>query len=49
MWSLVEEKLMAALGELWAEVFANPDIDLKAVIAERMGALAARLDSILSG
>jgi multiple sugar transport system substrate-binding protein len=49
MWGLVEEKLTAAVAELRAEVFANPDIDLEAVIAERMGALAARLDSILSG
>jgi multiple sugar transport system substrate-binding protein len=49
MWGLVEEKLIDALGKLWADIFADPDLDPEKAIASKMEPLAQQLDRTLSG
>lgn len=48
MWGLVEDRLAAAIAEIWQQVFAEPDIDVAHIVAEKLESLAARLDRILS-
>jgi multiple sugar transport system substrate-binding protein len=49
VWGAVEERLATLLGELWAEIFANPDVDVAEIVKARLDVLAQRLDSALSG
>jgi multiple sugar transport system substrate-binding protein len=46
-WGLMEDRLSTALAELWAEVLADPDLDLDAAVAAKMEPLAKRLDLVL--
>ena len=48
MWGLIEDKLIAELNSMWAELFAQPELDLDKSIAEHMGSLSERLDTTLS-
>ena len=48
MWGLIEDRLAEETSAVWAEVLANPNLDLDAVIARRMGPLAERLDLALN-
>ena len=47
-WGLVEDGLTAELTHLWAEVLADPQLNLDAAINERLGKLARRLDLTLA-
>jgi hypothetical protein len=47
-WGLVEDGLTAELTYLWAEVLADPHLNLDAAIDERLGTLARRLDLTLA-
>jgi multiple sugar transport system substrate-binding protein len=47
LWGLVEEKLNESLGQLWAMILADPDLDLKKIVAERLESLAHRLNITL--
>lgn len=46
-WGLVEDKLAHALNDIWAEVLANPAVDLEAFIAQKLEPLAKRLEHTL--
>jgi len=48
LWGLVEDKLTAAFKQLWAEVLADPDLDLDAAIGHHLDPLAQRLDLTLA-
>jgi multiple sugar transport system substrate-binding protein len=47
LWGLIEEKLSAALGQLWARVLAEPNADLDALIQTELEPLAQRLNTTL--
>jgi multiple sugar transport system substrate-binding protein len=49
MWGLVEERLGAALSELWQRILTDSSLDLERVVTEYLKALALRLDGILAG
>jgi len=46
-WGLLEYRLTATLGTLWAETLANPSLDLDAALAQHLQTLAQRIDPIL--
>ncbi len=48
LWGLVEEKLVAELNLIWAELFEETPVDLEAKLAEHLNPLAARLTQIIS-
>jgi multiple sugar transport system substrate-binding protein len=47
-WGLIEDGITAELDQLWADVLADPQLDLDAAINERLGTLARQLDYTLS-
>ena len=47
LWGLVEEKLNEVLGHLWADLLANPSLDLEEAVAEHLEPLARRLNVTL--
>lgn len=47
LWGLVEERLSEALSDLWAQVLAEPDLDLAEAIAGCLNPLARQLDVTL--
>jgi len=49
LWGLFEEKLIAGLNQVWADIFANPEADLDAILNKHFDPLAKRLDLALSG
>jgi multiple sugar transport system substrate-binding protein len=48
LWGLVEDRLSTELSHLWADVLADPDLDLDAALTRRLEPLAHRLDITLS-
>jgi multiple sugar transport system substrate-binding protein len=48
LWGLVEDKLSAALGNLWAKVLAAPNPDLDFLIHAELEPLARRLNATLT-
>jgi multiple sugar transport system substrate-binding protein len=46
-WGQVEYRLAATFSTLWAETLANPNLDLDALLAKHLDALALRLDPML--
>ncbi|MBP7688531.1 MAG: extracellular solute-binding protein [Thermoflexales bacterium] len=48
LWGLMEEKLVAELNEVWAELFARPELDLDRALDDHFRPLGARLDAILA-
>ena len=48
LWGLVEEKLVGALTQLWADVFAHPQEDLEMMIHRRLDPVAQRLNRTLA-
>jgi multiple sugar transport system substrate-binding protein len=48
MWGLIEDKLINELNLMWAELFANPELDLDKLIADHLGPLGERLNVTLS-
>jgi multiple sugar transport system substrate-binding protein len=48
MWGLIEDKLINELNAMWAELFAQPELDLDKFIADHLGPLSERLDVTLS-
>jgi multiple sugar transport system substrate-binding protein len=49
LWGLVEERLSAALNEVWDIILGDPSQNLDAVIAGQLEPLSQRLDESLSG
>ena len=47
LWGAVEDKLRAGLGNIWADLFANPNQDLDACIHKHLDPLAQRLNLVL--
>jgi len=47
LWGLVEEKLNEVLGHLWADLLADPGLDLDRAIAEHLEPLVNRLNLTL--
>jgi multiple sugar transport system substrate-binding protein len=47
LWGLVEEKLNEVLGHLWADLLADPHLDLEKAVAEHLEPLARRLNLTL--
>ena len=47
LWGLVEEKLNEVLGHLWADLLADPHLDLEKAITEHLEPLARRLSLTL--
>jgi multiple sugar transport system substrate-binding protein len=46
-WLIVEDSLIQLLSQLWEDVSSDPNRDVDAIIADRVGPLANRLDKIL--
>jgi multiple sugar transport system substrate-binding protein len=46
-WGLMEDRLTRELTALWADVLADPALDLEAAIGKRLEPLAMRLDLVL--
>jgi multiple sugar transport system substrate-binding protein len=46
-WGLMEDRLTRELSGLWADVLADPELDLDAAIKKRLEPLAMRLDLVL--
>ena len=47
LWGLVEEKLNEVLGLLWADLLADPGLDVEKAVAERLESLARKLNLTL--
>jgi hypothetical protein len=47
LWGLVEEKLNDVLSHLWADLLADPRLDLEKAVAEHLEPLARRLNLTL--
>jgi len=47
LWGLVEEKLNEVLGHLWADLLADPHLNLEKAVAEHLEPLARRLNLTL--
>ncbi len=47
-WGLIEDKLTAALGDVWSDVLFNPKPDIGASLKKRVAELGFRLESTLS-
>ncbi|MCI0399325.1 MAG: extracellular solute-binding protein [Chloroflexi bacterium] len=47
-WGLIEDRLVTELSYVWSDILANPNQNLDAIIAGRLGPLAQRLDLTLS-
>jgi multiple sugar transport system substrate-binding protein len=48
LWGLVEERLNETLSDLWADILADPDLDLEEVMTRYLEPLAHRLDLTLA-
>ncbi len=48
LWGLIEDALIAALTQLWADVLADPHLDLETSIAERLEPIGRQLDMVLA-
>ncbi len=49
LWGLVEDRLAAALAQIWSEIRADPTQDVALVVERNMIPLAQRLDATLAG
>jgi len=49
MWGLIEERLTAALAQIWAEIRSDPAQDTAALISKHIDLLARRLEATLTG
>jgi multiple sugar transport system substrate-binding protein len=47
LWGAIEDKLRAALGNIWIDLFANPNQDLDACIHKHLDPIAQRLNITL--
>ncbi len=47
LWAGVEMRLSTLCDQLWADVFANPELDLEKEIEQRVSALASRLEKTI--
>ncbi len=48
LWGMVEERLIAELNQIWAELFADSAADLDALLDRHLQPLADRLNAVLS-
>ncbi len=48
LWGMVEERLIADLNQIWAELFADPAADVDALLDRHLLPLADRLNAVLS-
>jgi multiple sugar transport system substrate-binding protein len=47
-WGLMEDRLAAEFGAVWAELYDNPQLDLVLALQHRLEPLAKRLDQLLA-
>jgi multiple sugar transport system substrate-binding protein len=47
LWGSIEDKLIPVVSNLWAELFANPDLDLETGLHRHLDPLAERLNLVL--
>ena len=47
-WGLMEDRLAAEFGAVWAELYADPKLDLITALQRRLEPLARRLDQVLA-
>jgi multiple sugar transport system substrate-binding protein len=47
LWGMVEERLIAELSQIWAELFAQPDTDVDVLLDRHLLPLADRLNQVL--
>jgi multiple sugar transport system substrate-binding protein len=47
-WGLMEDRLAAEFGAVWADFYASPQIDLVTALQHRLEPLARRLDQVLA-
>ena len=47
LWGSVEDKLIPQIGNIWADLFANPDQDLDTCLHKYLDPLADRLNMAL--
>jgi multiple sugar transport system substrate-binding protein len=47
LWGSIEDKLIAGISNIWAELFANPDQDLESCLHKHLDPLAQRLNIVL--
>ncbi len=47
-WGLIEDRLVTEFAGIWQQVLANPDLDLDAVLQDKMDALAEQLEPLLN-
>lgn len=47
-WGLMEDRLAAEFGAVWAELYADPQFDLVTALQHRLDPLAKRLDQVLA-
>jgi multiple sugar transport system substrate-binding protein len=48
LWGMVEDKLTLAFGQIWADLIAQPDQDIEAVLARHLDAAVSRLNMTLA-
>jgi multiple sugar transport system substrate-binding protein len=48
MWTMVEARLLSVVVRIWQELFEDPEIDLKAILAQNLDTLASRLEMSFS-
>jgi ABC-type glycerol-3-phosphate transport system substrate-binding protein len=48
LWGMIEEKLMMALGQVWATLDENPTADVEKALRAELDPLAGRLNNVLS-
>ncbi len=47
LWGMVEERLIAEFNQIWLEIFADPAVDLDALLEQHLQPLAERLNTVL--
>lgn len=48
LWGMVEERLVAELNQIWAQLFADPSTDIDQLLDQQLEPLAERLNAVLS-
>lgn len=48
LWGMAEERMVAELNQIWAELFANPSVEIEALLDRHLQPLTERLNLVLS-
>jgi multiple sugar transport system substrate-binding protein len=49
LWGTIEERLIDSCTHLWAQIMANPTVDIEAIVTEEFNLLARRINPMLGG